>query len=154
MSFLGIFLSFFMFYLLNNNSFFRDLKIYKIFLIFINFLFPFFYHAGFFNAVYNDIFLSLYKFSYTVNTKIIDKGFLELLGPFGFYKLFFLLSSFAKELTPSFMFVLIGVFFFYLVFLIALFIIFHSLFLAFIYDYFSLVFISFLMICFYIKFYK
>lgn len=44
---------------------------------------PFFYYAGFFNAFFNALFTAFFRTSYEFNTKIFDKGFLELLGPWG-----------------------------------------------------------------------
>ena len=52
----------------------------------------FLYFSGFFNTVYNKVFINLYISSYRLNTKILDKGILELLGPVGSYRLFYNLS--------------------------------------------------------------
>jgi hypothetical protein len=64
----------------------------------------YFFFSGFFNFFYNFFFLNIFKFSYKINTKLIDKGFLELLGPFGLYKTFRLLSYFSLEYAPYIIF--------------------------------------------------
>lgn len=66
----------------------------------LSYLYRFFYPAGFFNFIYNNFFLIIYNFSYNYSTKIIDKGFLEIFGPYGIYNFFFLLSNKMKKLTP------------------------------------------------------
>lgn len=43
------------------------------------------YNAFFFNHLYNEFFIFLYKFFYKVNVKFIDKGFFEYLGPYSLY---------------------------------------------------------------------
>jgi hypothetical protein len=48
----------------------------------------FFYHAGFFNTIYNNILLNIFELSYWSTNKYLDKGIFEYLGPFGFYNLF------------------------------------------------------------------
>ena len=50
----------------------------------------------------------MYKTSYFFNTKIVDKGFLELIGPFGIYKFFFKLSYFLRNFTPHVIFFSVG----------------------------------------------
>jgi hypothetical protein len=47
----------------------------------------FFYSAGFFNTLYNAAYLGLYQSSYSSSSKLFDKGYLEILGPFGAYLL-------------------------------------------------------------------
>jgi NADH-ubiquinone oxidoreductase chain 5 len=46
------------------------------------------YHAGFFNTIYNYIFLQFFNLSYISMNKYLDKGLFEYWGPFGFYKMF------------------------------------------------------------------
>lgn len=48
----------------------------------------FFYHAGFFNTIYNNIFLNIFELSYWSTNKYLDKGIFEYLGPFGIYNFF------------------------------------------------------------------
>lgn len=55
-------------------------------------MYKFFIGATFFNFIYNKLFIDLYRISYEISTKLIDKGYLELLGPFGLYNFFFLFS--------------------------------------------------------------
>lgn len=71
----------------------------------------FLYFSGFFNIFYNSLYLGLYRFSYRLNTKILDKGLLELLGPVGVYRLFYGLSRKAWSLNSS-VFLNIGFMFF------------------------------------------
>jgi len=44
------------------------------------------YHAGFFNTLYNKLFISIFQISYICINKYLDKGFFEYFGPFGIYK--------------------------------------------------------------------
>ena len=64
---------------------------------------PFFYFAGYFNSIYNYGYGVVYMFSYNYSAKLIDKGYLELLGPFGLYVLFRRLSLMALR-SPSSLF--------------------------------------------------
>ena len=61
---------------------------------------PFFFNAFFFNLVYNKIFLQFYEFSY-IPSKYIEKGFVELLGPYGLYLYVKFLSLKIKQITQS-----------------------------------------------------
>lgn len=58
------------------------------------------FNAGYFNTLYNDIFLKIFKISYSTTNKHIDKGFLEFFGPFGLYK-FFRTSYFKLRYMPA-----------------------------------------------------
>ncbi len=60
----------------------------------------FMFNAGYFNTLYNDIFLKIFKISYSTTNKHIDKGFLEFFGPFGLYK-FFRTSYFKLRYMPA-----------------------------------------------------
>jgi len=56
----------------------------------------------------------------------MDKGFIELFGPFGIYKLFRTLSLFAKNNPPAILFFSVGYMFFFIVcFIFYVFIIFY-----------------------------
>jgi hypothetical protein len=55
----------------------------------------------FVNKLYNKIYYLINKISYVIVSKYLDKGFLELLGPFGFYKLFFIINDYLKNITTS-----------------------------------------------------
>jgi NADH-ubiquinone oxidoreductase chain 5 len=72
------------------NNFFKN--VYGGFLRGLAHLSAFFYFSGFFNVVYNRVFINFYKFSYKLDTKLIDKGLLEFLGPVGFYRFFYNIS--------------------------------------------------------------
>lgn len=45
------------------------------------------YNPLFFNTLYNNIFIGMYKYSYYIHTKTLDKGLWEYLGPVGIYRL-------------------------------------------------------------------
>lgn len=64
----------------------------------------FFYNAGYFNSIYNYLYLKFYQFSYFYSTKTIDKGYLEFLGPFGMYLFFRNLSLTFLSLPSSLFF--------------------------------------------------
>ena len=96
----------------------------------MKYYFSFFYHAGYFNLIYNNIFLTFFEFSYITTNKYIDKGILEFFGPFGFYKFFRNFSINTKNFTPTIIFSIVGWMFFFLVFFI-LFISLHFNFLIF-----------------------
>lgn len=102
LSFIGMFVGFFFMNIFNKMDNFLN---FKKFIIWIrNNIPPFFYFAGFFNAFYNKIYISFFVFSYNFNTKIVDKGFLEIFGPYGFYKFFYKCNKFLKRLSPSVVF--------------------------------------------------
>lgn len=44
------------------------------------------FHAGFFNTIYNKLFLSIFQGAYWQINKYLDKGLFEYFGPFGIYK--------------------------------------------------------------------
>ena len=61
---------------------------------------PFFYHAGFFSHIYGKAALQVQIFSYGTGQKLLEKGWLEYVGPFGCYK-FFRLLSLSLRTIPS-----------------------------------------------------
>lgn len=74
---------------------------------YVNYYYPlwlnlgaFLYHAGFFNNIYNIIFLNIYNVSYIVTNKYLDKGFFEYFGPFGTYKFFYFLHHYFQNSWP------------------------------------------------------
>jgi NADH-ubiquinone oxidoreductase chain 5 len=71
----------------------------------------FFYYGLFFNKIYNKIFYYIFYYSYTVTNKYLDKGLLEIIGPFGIYKLFFYLNKKIIYMVSSLIYIYI---FFYL----------------------------------------
>lgn len=79
----------------------------------------FFFYAGYFNFLFNFLFIAFYKKTYFLNTKILDKGFLELIGPFGVYKGVYNLSLFLRNFTPNVIFLSIGYIFLALFILIS-----------------------------------
>ena len=79
-----------LFFLLDNSWFFflNYNSLYKKLLSYYYYVAPFFYYALFFNKLYNNLYALIIKYSYTIFIKYIDKGLLEVIGPFGFYKFF------------------------------------------------------------------
>lgn len=57
----------------------------------------FFFFSGFFNTVYNSIFNGMFHGSYSLFTKLLDKGLLEYFGPVGFYRLVSSLSFAVRQ---------------------------------------------------------
>jgi proton-translocating NADH-quinone oxidoreductase chain L len=92
---------------------------------------PFFYFSGFFNSIFNFLLLYIYKFSYELNTKKFDKGFLEFLGPYGLYRFFYVFSNFLKEAPPAIIFFNICMFFLFICFIILFFLLHLSIFVFF-----------------------
>jgi hypothetical protein len=106
--------------------------LYKLF--FINFwswilkINKFFYNGAYFDYFYNEIFIFILLQSYEINAKKIDKGFLELIGPYGiyklvknftifFYKFYFIYISFLFLFLFLFLFFIMKFLFFNVVFL-------------------------------------
>lgn len=79
---------------------------------------PFFFYAGFFNAFFNTLFINLFRSSYAYNTKIFDKGFLELFGPHGLRSFFWDLCDQLIELHPFMIFLNVLAFFLILILII------------------------------------
>ena len=72
----------------------------------------FFYYGLFFNKLYNKIYYYISYYSYTVTNKYLDKGLLEIIGPFGVYKLFFYLNKKIIYMVSSLIYIYIFFFFF------------------------------------------
>jgi NADH-ubiquinone oxidoreductase chain 5 len=72
------------------------------------------YNALYFNIIYNDLFINSYIYSYTINTKLIDKGIYEYLGPVGIYRTIYNFSNQVKAVPPS-VFLSLGFMFFGLI---------------------------------------
>jgi hypothetical protein len=72
------------------------------------FLKSFFFFFGYFNVIYNHIFLSIFSVAYYRYNRLIDKGILEILGPFGFYKFFRFLSVSLLNIQPYQVFFILG----------------------------------------------
>jgi NADH-ubiquinone oxidoreductase chain 5 len=76
---------------------------------------PFFFYAFFFNKLYNFIYMSIFKYSYFISNKYLDKGLLEILGPYGLYKFFRILNDYFSRWLSSLIFIYLFVFFLSLV---------------------------------------
>jgi len=59
------------------------------------------YNPLFFNTLYNSIFINMYKYSYYIHTKTLDKGIWEYLGPVGIYRLLNKLSYQTNNMSNS-----------------------------------------------------
>lgn len=46
------------------------------------------YNAGFYNTIYNNLFINYGNNIYYIYTKLLDRGLLEFFGPYGIYRLF------------------------------------------------------------------
>lgn len=77
----------FLFLIIFDSFLSRQFHVY--FIKFVTILYKFFYPAGFFNQAYNKFYVNFFYFSYKVSTKIIENGFLQFLGPFGLYDIFY-----------------------------------------------------------------
>jgi len=61
----------------------------------------FFYYALFFDNIYNNFYKNILNYTYLVSTKYMDKGILELIGPWGAYKFFhFLNVKLSNNISP------------------------------------------------------
>ena len=138
------FLNMFFFYFIFRNLYIMKNNIY-LFKV-LNKVSPFFFYALFFNKIYNNLYLSIFKLSYQIQAKYIDKGILELIGPFGFYKFFRLLHYKINNFLPSLLFNYLFIFFFSLFFfLIIIVVTFNSYFFVITYN-FGLIFLFILLI--------
>lgn len=83
-----------------------------IYFFFLKFA-SFFYHANFFNKLYNEIFLFIFSISYHSVNKFLDKGLFEFVGPYGIYKLIYYLFNIlepSKEIIIFFVLLLMFLF--------------------------------------------
>jgi len=76
--------------------------LYNIYFFIKKYIYIKFYNAGFFNLIYNKIFIYFLYLCYNINVKIIEKGYFELKWPIGFYLLFKNLSFKSRFLNPFF----------------------------------------------------
>lgn len=104
------------FFLLSDlsTSKFLNERLYFLFLPFSHY----FGQAAQVNFLYNNIFISIYSFSYLIN-KYIDKGFFEYFTAYGFYKVFASAYIFFRTVWPSLLciyifFMLVHLIFFFL----------------------------------------
>ena len=102
-----------LFFLLDNSWFFflNYNSLYKKLLSYYYYVAPFFYYALFFNKLYNNLYALIIKYSYTIFIKYIDKGLLEVIGPFGFYKFFKKFNYILMNSVTSLIFFYIYLFF-------------------------------------------
>jgi hypothetical protein len=80
-------------------------KIYK-------YIASFFYYGLFFNKIYNKIYNFIFYCSYTLTNKYLDKGLLEIFGPFGVHKLFLYLNKKLSYMVSSLIYIYIFFFLF------------------------------------------
>lgn len=120
-----------------------DLKLPSFFCKF-NKLAPYFYYGLFFDKFYNKIYQNLLITSYFVFTKSIDKGLLELFGPWGLYKVSKNITVILKQAMPNIFSYYIFMFFLcFLFFLLIVFIDFSIFNLGFFWRYIGIIFIFF-----------
>ena len=82
------------------------------------YIYIFFFNAGFFNIIYNTIFISLYKNFYINFVRALEKGFFENYGPFGIYVYFRCLSLGFKYLSPFILTSSLFLMYFFMLFII------------------------------------
>lgn len=127
------FLNMFIFYIIFSNLYIlkSNKNLFKI----LNKFSSFFFYALFFNKIYNNLYLLIFKLSYQIQAKYIDKGILELIGPFGFYKFFRMLHYKMNNFLPSLLFNYLFIFFFSLFFFLVIIVIsFNSYFFIILYN--------------------
>lgn len=96
-TFLGLYLSYVFFFKLNLKK-----KYNKGLFAIKTKLYEFFFYAGFFNFIYNKIYLYFFYLFYEINVKNIEKGIFEWFGPVGIYLFFRNLSYKVRLLSPFF----------------------------------------------------
>lgn len=79
------------------------------------------YHGLFSNTIYNNVFYKFSKYIYNISMKVLDRGFLEFLGPYGSYSGTKLLYDNYKNLSYltipfAIFFLLFNIFFFVMYF--------------------------------------
>jgi len=96
-SFIGIIIYIFFYKIIIKNK-----KLYNFLFLIKKYIYIKFYNAGFFNLIYNKIYIYFLYLCYNINVKIIEKGYFELIGPIGFYLLLRNLSYKSRFLNPFF----------------------------------------------------
>jgi NADH-ubiquinone oxidoreductase chain 5 len=119
---LGLILSYIFFYKLKVKN-----KMKKTYLIKMK-IYEFFYNAGFFNFIYNKIYLYFFYLFYEINIKNIEKGLFEWCGPVGLYLFFRNISYKVRKLSPYLINITLLIIFLNLIFLLY-FIIVYNIFL-------------------------
>lgn len=95
LTFLGMFIGYYFFYIFNIKS---KRNVYLF--VFKSQIYEFFFNAGFFNFIYNFVYIFALQMFYKINVKQIEKGFFEVFGPVGFYLFFRKLSYKARLFSP------------------------------------------------------
>ena len=119
---LGLILSYIFFYKLKVKN-----KMKKTYLIKMK-IYEFFYNAGFFNFIYNKIYLYFFYLFYEINIKNIEKGLFEWCGPVGLYLFFRNISYKVRKLSPYLINITLLIIFLNLIFILY-FIIVYNIFL-------------------------
>jgi NADH-ubiquinone oxidoreductase chain 5 len=104
------FLIMFIMYIILINIY--NMKIINIYYNVYIYIASFFYYGLYFDKIYNKIFNYIFYCSYTVTNKYLDKGLLEIIGPFGIYKLFFFFNKKIIYMVSSLIYIYIFFFFF------------------------------------------
>lgn len=112
-TFLGLYLSYIFFFKLNLNQ-----KYNKVAFAIKTKLYEFFFNAGFFNFIYNKIYLYFFYLFYEINVKSIEKGIFEWFGPVGIYLFFRNLSYKARLLSPFFINITLLIIFLNIIFIL------------------------------------
>ena len=113
-TFLGLYLSYVFFYKLNIKKKVLNIKMFRI----KQNLYEFFFNAGFFNFIYNKIYLYFFILFYEINVKNIEKGLFEWFGPVGFYLFFRKISYNVRLLSPYFINITLLIIFLNIIFLL------------------------------------
>ena len=116
-SFIFIFLVLFILYTIEDILFIKEyisIDVIKYVLSFNNIL-AFGFHAGFFNTIYNNLYLYIFKLSYIQPNKFLDKGLFEYIGPFGIYKYFYNLKILFPYIYPVFFTISIFIMFLFII---------------------------------------
>src|ERR1700712_5634166 len=100
---------FFMYMILDNIY---NLKFVYVYYNIYKYIAAFFYYGLFFNKIYNKLYNYIFYCSYTISNKYLDKGLLEILGPFGIYKLYFYLNKKIIYMVSSLIYIYIYFFLF------------------------------------------
>lgn len=112
-TFFGLYLSYIFFYKLNLTK-----KYNKVVFWIKKKLYEFFFYAGFFNFIYNKIYLYCFYLFYEINVKNIEKGIFEWFGPVGIYLFFRNLSYRVRLLSPFFINITLLIIFLNIIFLL------------------------------------
>lgn len=112
-TFLGLYLSYIFFFKFNLNK-----KYNRVGFSIKTKLYEFFFYAGFFNFIYNKIYLYFFYLFYEINVKSIEKGIFEWFGPVGIYLFFRNLSYKVRLLSPFFINITLLIIFLNIIFLL------------------------------------